>query len=78
MVERTTSTESLDREEAAARLETIAESLRSEDFTIRVENKDIKLRPTDTVKFQVDVVEKQAMFRGDRETVKLELDWRPK
>lgn len=78
MVERTTSTESLKREDAAARLEEIAESLRSDEFTVRVDNKDIKLRPTGTIEFQIDVVEKQAVFRGDRETVKIELDWRPK
>ncbi|NIB98798.1 amphi-Trp domain-containing protein [Halobacterium sp. R2-5] len=78
MAERTTGTESLERDQAAARLEEIAESLRSDDFTIRVDNKDIKLRPTDTVDFQIDVIEKQAMFRGDRETVEIELDWRPK
>ncbi|CQH49996.1 uncharacterized protein HHUB_1582 [Halobacterium hubeiense] len=78
MVQRTTSAETLDRDAVAARLEGIAASLRSDDeFTVRVENKDITLRPTDSITFEVDVVEKQAVFRGDRETIKLELDWRP-
>ncbi|MGB9963775.1 amphi-Trp domain-containing protein [Halobacterium hubeiense] len=77
MANRTTSAERLDREAAAARLEAVAASLRADECTVRVDNKDITLRPTDAIEFQLDVVEKQAMFREDRETVQIELDWRP-
>lgn len=77
MAERTTTTESLDRDAAADRLEDVASALRDGDLDVRVGNKEITLHPTETVNFQLEVVEKQSRFRGRRETVKLELDWKP-
>ena len=46
-------------------------------MTVKVGNKDISLHPPKTVNYRIDVVEKQRRFRGSRETVKLELDWKP-
>jgi amphi-Trp domain-containing protein len=78
MADQTTNTESLDRETAAERLDAIADALRDgEEFTVSVGNKDISLSPPETIDYRIDVIEKRARFRGSRETVKIELDWKP-
>jgi len=78
MAEQTTNAESLDREAAADRLESVAAELREgEEFTVRVGNKDISLNPSEPIDYRVDVIEKRARFRGSRETVRIELDWKP-
>ncbi len=78
MAEQTTNAESLDREAAADRLERVAAELREgEEFTVRVGNKDINLHPSEPIDYRVDVIEKRARFRGSRETVRIELDWKP-
>lgn len=79
MAEQTTSAESLDRGAAADRLNDLASSLRNgEQLTVRVGNKDVSLDPPNKLDYRVDVIEKRSRFRGDRETVKIELDWKPK
>lgn len=77
MAEQTSNVETLDREVAADRLNDIASALRDGDLDVRVGNKNISLSPPDTVNYQIHVIEKQARFRGRRETVKVELDWKP-
>jgi amphi-Trp domain-containing protein len=78
MAEQTTNAESFDRETAAQRLDAIADALRDgEDFTVSVGNKDVSLSPPETVDYRIDVIEKRARFRGSRETVQIELDWKP-
>jgi amphi-Trp domain-containing protein len=77
MSEQTTSTEKLDREAVAERLTNLADELRSgEDTTVRVGNKDVALTPSDTLDYKIDVIEKRSRFRGNRETVKIEIDWK--
>ncbi|PSQ61272.1 MAG: amphi-Trp domain-containing protein [Halobacteriales archaeon SW_8_66_22] len=79
MAEQTSTTEQLDRERAADRLNDLASALRNgEEMTVPVGNKDIALTPPDSVNYSIDVVEKQRRFRGSRETVRIELDWKPK
>ena len=34
------------------------------------------LTPSGTVDYRIDVVEKQSRFRGNRETVRIEIDWK--
>lgn len=78
MAERTSNSERLDRSTAADRLNDVASALRrSEDVRIRVGNKDVTLHPPETLTYRVDVVERRSMLRGDRETVELELEWKP-
>jgi amphi-Trp domain-containing protein len=78
MAEKTTSLESLEREAAADRLNDIANALRDgDDFTVAVGNKNITLNPAETVNFHIAVTEKQRRFRGNRESIKIELDWKP-
>lgn len=78
MSDQTTNTEKIDRDAVADRLNDLAGELRSgENMTVRVGNKDVALTPSETVDYRIDVVEKQSRFRGDRETVRIEIDWKP-
>ena len=78
MAQETKTTEQLNREQVADRLNEIARELREgEDMTVSVGNKDIALSPSDTVNYSINVVEKKSRFRGSRETVRIELDWKP-
>ena len=78
MEDQTSNFESLDRQAATERLTEIADALRNnEDFSVQVGNKNISLSPAETVNYRIDVIEKEARFRGRRETVRIELDWKP-
>ncbi|WP_246984144.1 amphi-Trp domain-containing protein [Halorientalis marina] len=78
MADQTTTVDSIAREDAADRLTEIASALRTDDrISVSVGNKDITLAPTDSVNFRLDVIEKRTRFRGDRETIRIELDWKP-
>jgi amphi-Trp domain-containing protein len=79
MAQETKTTEQLKREQVADRLNEIARELREGDeMTVNVGNKDIALSPSETVNYSINIVEKQSRFRGSRETVRIELDWKPK
>lgn len=79
MAERTSDSERVDRETAADRLEDVARELRqAEDVRIRVGNKNVELQPPETLTYEIDVVERTSMLRGDRETVEIELRWKPR
>ena len=78
MSDQTTNAEKIDRDAVADRLNDLAGELRSgENMTVRVGNKDVALTPAETVDYRIDVIEKQSRFRGDRETVRIEIDWKP-
>lgn len=78
MSDQTTNAEKIDRDAVADRLNDLAGELRSgENMTVRVGNKDVALTPPETVDYRIDVIEKQSRFRGDRETVRIEIDWKP-
>jgi amphi-Trp domain-containing protein len=77
MSEQTSNVESLDREVAADRLNDIASALREGDLDTRVGNKTVSLHPPASIDYKITVVERDARFRGRRETVKIVLDWRP-
>ena len=78
MAEQTTDSEMLDREAAADRLNDIASALsEGDDFSVRVGNKEIDLHPTREISYRIDVIERKARWRGSRETIQIELDWKP-
>jgi len=78
MAEKTTHSDSLEPADAADRLSDIANALHTgENFSIRVGNKEIRLSPAETVDFSIEVVEKQRRFRGNREQIRIALDWNP-
>lgn len=79
MADRTSSAERLDRETAADRLNAIASALREgESARVRVGNKNVTLHPPETVGYRIDVIERNKFLRGDRETIEIELEWKPK
>ena len=79
MAEQTADAKKIDRDAVADQLNDLAGELRSgERMTVRVGNKDVALSPPETVEYRIEVIEKQSRFRGDRETVKIEIDWKPK
>ena len=78
MAEETTDATRLECEDVADRLNLIASELRNGDsMDVTVGNKSITLNPPSSVNYRIDVVETQRRFRGDRETVRVELDWQP-
>jgi amphi-Trp domain-containing protein len=78
MAEQTTSNDTLEREAAADRLNDLASALRSgEDVRVRVGNKNVTLDPPEKINYRIEVIEKRKRFRGSRETIRLELDWKP-
>ena len=65
-------------DEAADRLEALAAELRDEDtFDIDVENRTVHLSPPSTIAMEIGIRETSSLLRGDRETVTIEMDWRP-
>ncbi|WP_436347090.1 amphi-Trp domain-containing protein [Natronorubrum sp. FCH18a] len=79
MAQRTTADEKLPRSELAAYLAELSEEFDrgEEEIHVDVGNKTISLNPAEEVDFSVDVVERSSMLRGSRETVKIELSWKP-
>ncbi len=79
MAQRTTADERLTRSELAAYLAGLSEEFDrdSEEVHVDVGNKTISLTPPEEVDCSVDVVERTSMLRGSRETIKIELSWKP-
>ncbi|RQH00522.1 amphi-Trp domain-containing protein [Natrarchaeobius oligotrophus] len=78
MAQRTTSDDTLTREELATYFEHLAEEFAGDDdVRVDVGNKTVQLSPPEAVDLSVDVVERSTMFRGDHETVEIELNWKP-
>ncbi|MFA9425953.1 amphi-Trp domain-containing protein [Natronorubrum sp. A-ect3] len=79
MTERTTADEKLPRSELAAYLEALASEFDEDDDEIHVDvgNKTVTLSPPEAVDFSIDVVERSSLLRGSRETIAIELSWRP-
>lgn len=79
MAERTSATENLPRDELAAYLRGLADEFERDGETVDVDvgNKTITLEPPEEIDTSVDVVEQSSRFRGRRETVRLELSWKP-
>jgi amphi-Trp domain-containing protein len=78
MAEQTTSDNTLDREAVADRLNDLAAEIRTgDDLRVRVGNKNVTLHPPETINYRVEVIEKRKRFRGSRETIRIELDWKP-
>ncbi|MXR51168.1 amphi-Trp domain-containing protein [Halovenus sp. WSH3] len=79
MPDQTTNAEKLDRDAVADRLTDLTEELRAgENVTVSVGNKDMVLTPPETVGYKIDVIKKQSRFRGNHETVRIEIDWKPR
>lgn len=77
MVDNTVEEESLSREEVAARLRELADSIEGEgDADVRVGNKQISLHPASEIGYEIGVRERSSILRGGRESVTVTLDWK--
>jgi len=66
------------RDEAAAKLEAIADELRSEGpFDVNVNNRTVHLSPPDDIGMELGVRETSSLLRGSREAFTIKLDWKP-
>ncbi|QLK24845.1 amphi-Trp domain-containing protein [Natrinema zhouii] len=79
MAQRTTADETLPREELAAYFKDLAAEFErgDEEVTVPVGNKNVSLDPPQNIDVSVEVVERSSMLRGNRETVEIELSWKP-
>jgi len=74
---KTSHADSATRDAVADRLETLAEQLRSGETEIQVGNKTVRLSPAEEINYEIDVHEGSSFLRGRRESVELELGWKP-
>lgn len=74
---KTSHEEKISREEAADRLQTLAEELRSTEAAVQVGNKTVRVSPSESVAFEIEVREKSSFLRGNRESVEIDLEWKP-
>jgi amphi-Trp domain-containing protein len=78
MADKDLNEDELSLDDAATRLEAIAEELRSGDgFDIDVDNRTIHLSPPSVIAMEVGIRESSSLLRGDRETVTIKMDWKP-
>ncbi|WP_246998341.1 amphi-Trp domain-containing protein [Halosolutus gelatinilyticus] len=79
MAERTTADETMTRSELASYLASLGDEFErgGEDINVAVGNKTVDLAPPESINVSVDVVERSSMLRGNRETITIELNWKP-
>lgn len=79
MADRTEAERTLTRPELAAYLTELAREFDrdSDDISVSVGNKSVSLSPPEEVSCDVAVVERSSMLRGERETIEIELKWKP-
>lgn len=79
MAERTTSDDVMTRAELASYLSSLAQEFddENEEIAVAVGNKTVSLSPPENVNVSVDVVERSSILRGERETIAIELSWKP-
>lgn len=77
MADRTSYTDTKTRDQIADRLRELADAFESGDTSVQVGNKSVHLSPPESVNYQIDVVERSSLLRGDHESVEIELGWKP-
>lgn len=77
MADRTSHTDTLTADQVADRLRKLADAFESGETRVDVGNKSVHLSPPESVNYQIDVIERSSLLRGNNETVEIELDWKP-
>lgn len=69
----------MSREELASYFISLAEEFGGGegDVSVRVGNKSVTLHPPTKVEYDIAVVERSSVIRGNRETVTVEVKWKP-
>jgi amphi-Trp domain-containing protein len=67
----------MNREAFADYLRSLADQFEREgEMDISVGNKTVRLHPPDTVKSEIEVVERSSVLRGNRESLELDVNWK--
>jgi len=67
------------REQLGSHRQDLGEQLAGEDeVTVRIENRNVTLRPSDSVSVDIEVSERPSLLRSNRKTVSLDLRRKPK
>ncbi|WP_254767021.1 amphi-Trp domain-containing protein [Salinilacihabitans rarus] len=79
MAQRTTADETMTRPELAEYLQNLADELErgDDEIAIGVGNRMVHLQPANNVDVSIEVIERSSKIRGQRETIELELSWKP-
>jgi amphi-Trp domain-containing protein len=77
MAESTEHKTKMNRAEFADYLRALAEQFENGgEMDIAVGNKTVQLHPPDTVKSEIEVVERSSILRGNRESLELDVNWK--
>ncbi|SFK80128.1 amphi-Trp domain-containing protein [Halogranum rubrum] len=67
----------MNREEFADYLRTLADEFEKDgEMDISVGNKTVQLHPPDTVKSEIEVIERSSILRGNKESLELDVNWK--
>jgi len=77
MADRTSYSDTAARDQIADQLRELADAFESSDTNVQVGNKSVHLSPPDSINYQIDVVERSSLLRGDHESVEIEFGWKP-
>lgn len=67
----------MNRDEFADLLRTLADQFeRDGEMDVVVGNKTVQLHPPDTLKSEIEVVERSSILRGNRESLELDVNWK--
>ncbi|XVH31508.1 amphi-Trp domain-containing protein [Haloferacaceae archaeon DSL9] len=79
MADKTSDERELSRSEIAAELRALADEFdREGEIRVRAGNKTIQLSPRESAKYRIDIRESSSLLRGSRESVAVEMSWKPK
>ncbi|MFC6725410.1 amphi-Trp domain-containing protein [Halobium palmae] len=79
MADSTEHSSKMTREEFAEHLRRLADEFEKEgDIDVPVGNKSIRLHPPDSVKRDIEVVERSSILRGSKEGIDLDVRWKAK
>lgn len=82
MAEKTLNEDRMSRTDVATQLRRLADELDAANdengIEVPVGNKRVRLSPPEEIAYEIGVREGSSVLRGNRETVTLTLDWRPR
>ncbi|MFC4357481.1 amphi-Trp domain-containing protein [Halobium salinum] len=77
MADSTEHSSKMNREEFAGYLRRLADEFEKEgDIDVPVGNKSVRLHPPDSVKRDIEVVERSSILRGSKEAIGLDVKWK--
>ncbi|WP_135535637.1 amphi-Trp domain-containing protein [Halostella pelagica] len=78
MVQRTDATQRMNRKEMGEYLQRLGEQMADEGpISVPVANRRVQLHPAEAISCDIEVVERSTLLRGDRETISMEISWKP-